>query len=340
MADVRLMPAVLRHDLSRIDLQPGDTDYEPVACLEEAGVPVETVCRSRMPWIDGTLRGRRVRPGIGMHWGAERIGRETVYHSEPGPGGVLCFIFALEGGWRDVFQGREACERSSGQMSILNTAGFVRHHCLPSPNAWHLCIVVERGQVEAWFAREKTEGARRLLRLIRGEGAPHYTLPFAPGVRAALEAVRDCPYRGICRALALEARCNDLIVRCVEALSGGGAELAGAAGPHGDAVRIRAAAEVLDRNLENPPSLGELARLVGINECYLKRGFRQVFDTTPFGYLRTRRMERARHLLETGQATVIEASTFVGHRNPSHFASMFRRQFGANPHRFKRRDRP
>ncbi len=51
------------------------------------------------------------------------------------------------------------------------------------------------------------------------------------------------------------------------------------------------------RNISNPPSLIELARQVGINECTLKRGFRQIFGNTMFGYLHDYRMEQARQLL-------------------------------------------
>jgi AraC-like DNA-binding protein len=60
-----------------------------------------------------------------------------------------------------------------------------------------------------------------------------------------------------------------------------------------------------------------------------------VFGTTVFGYLRARRMERARALLEAGKATVLEAAALVGYSNPSNFAAAFRREFGVNPKAFQ-----
>ena len=88
--------------------------------------------------------------------------------------------------------------------------------------------------------------------------------------------------------------------------------------------------------LESPPTVEALARQVGLSETTLKRGFHQVFNTTVFGYLRGRRMERAREALQSGEATVLESAALVGYSNPSNFASAFRRQFGVNPKQFQR----
>jgi len=52
-----------------------------------------------------------------------------------------------------------------------------------------------------------------------------------------------------------------------------------------DIDRIHYAKEILIQRLNNPPSLMELARLVGLNERKLKIGFREVFKTTAFSYL-------------------------------------------------------
>jgi AraC-like DNA-binding protein len=98
-----------------------------------------------------------------------------------------------------------------------------------------------------------------------------------------------------------------------------------------DVERIHYAGEVLLTRLENPPSLMELARIVGINDHKLKTGFRQVFDTTVFGYLHERRMERSRQLLDAGELTVTEAARAVGFANRGYFAASFRRKFGVNP---------
>lgn len=60
-----------------------------------------------------------------------------------------------------------------------------------------------------------------------------------------------------------------------------------------DCDRLYLAQTILRDRLDNPPSLKELAQKISLNECTLKRGFRQLFDTTVFGYLYQQRMEYA-----------------------------------------------
>ncbi|GAB4372017.1 MAG: hypothetical protein Kow009_08130 [Spirochaetales bacterium] len=80
----------------------------------------------------------------------------------------------------------------------------------------------------------------------------------------------------------------------------------------------------------------ELARMAGINVTKLKIGFKEIFDTTVFGCLRARRMERARELLEDGSLPVSEIAFLIGYNSLSHFALAFRRAFGVNPLRYKK----
>lgn len=94
---------------------------------------------------------------------------------------------------------------------------------------------------------------------------------------------------------------------------------------------IHLAKEILQRRMDDPPSLLELARLAGLNDRKLKQGFRQVFGTTVFGYLHDYRLEQARQLLSTDTMSVAEVAYAVGFSNRSYFAIAFRRKFGVNP---------
>lgn len=104
-----------------------------------------------------------------------------------------------------------------------------------------------------------------------------------------------------------------------------------------DVERIHYARDILLERLNHPPSLLELARLVGINDCKLKAGFRQVFGTTVFGYLHDCRLEQARQLLSAGEMSVAAAAQSVGYANRSHFAIAFRKKYGINPSTYRKR---
>lgn len=106
---------------------------------------------------------------------------------------------------------------------------------------------------------------------------------------------------------------------------------------HADKDALIEAARFLEDNLGDDHSLRAISRTVHLNEFKLKKGFRQRFGKTVFGYLRQKRMEHARHLLIRGDATVLAIANQVGYSNPSHFARAFRDAFGLNPREVSRR---
>jgi len=94
---------------------------------------------------------------------------------------------------------------------------------------------------------------------------------------------------------------------------------------------IHQAREILDKSLQQAPTLRELARQVGLNERKLNEGFQEVFQTTPFQYLRNRRLEQAKHLLMDTNQSVQEVAYSVGYASCSKFTVAFRQKFGVNP---------
>ena len=102
-----------------------------------------------------------------------------------------------------------------------------------------------------------------------------------------------------------------------------------------DVSRIRDARELLVQDMENPPSMAQLARMAGINEKKLKCGFKQVFGVPVFEYFRNYRLEIARELLASGIMNVTEVGMHVGYRSLSHFSEEFRKKYGVTPKRYQ-----
>jgi AraC-like DNA-binding protein len=93
-------------------------------------------------------------------------------------------------------------------------------------------------------------------------------------------------------------------------------------------ARIRS---VLAGRLEDPPSLGELGRLVGCSPFHLSRQFSQETGSTIQQCLREMRLERAAELLRSGECNVTEAAMRVGYSSLSHFTVAFREVYGCCP---------
>ena len=98
-----------------------------------------------------------------------------------------------------------------------------------------------------------------------------------------------------------------------------------------DHRRLIEAKELLTVRIDNPPTIVELSQLIGINEYKLKKGFKEVFGTTVFGYVHQHRMERAKRLLLETDQPAKEIAYTIGYSSPQHFSNAFKKEFGVSP---------
>ncbi len=170
--------------------------------------------------------------------------------------------------------------------------------------------------------------------LEEGRSQPYNDLGIiTPAMRLALNQIINCPYQGLTKQIYLEGKCLELIALKLEQLAAGPTAGSITLKPD-DCDRIYHARDILTLNPDNPPTLLELARQVGLNDCTLKKGFRQIFGTTAFGYLHSHRMEQAKMLLLEQKLPVGQVVQAVGYASRSAFVAAFRKQFGVNPSAF------
>lgn len=157
-------------------------------------------------------------------------------------------------------------------------------------------------------------------------------LPGHPQIVKLFEQIRDCSYAGPLRHLYLEGKCYELIATYLDQAEMNVSSGRSSSKLSAEDIRcLHFAREMLAHSWRTPPSLLELARSAGLNDYKLKAGFKELFGTTVFGYIRHLRLNEARRLLEGGEATVSQAAFRVGYLNLSHFAAAYRRTFGHNP---------
>jgi AraC-like DNA-binding protein len=98
-----------------------------------------------------------------------------------------------------------------------------------------------------------------------------------------------------------------------------------------DREKIVQAREILLQHIGEPLTIKELSRKVAINECYLKKGFKEMFGTTIFDFYQGQRMEHARYLLYEKGLSVTEVSVMLGYSSISHFSTAFKKHTGLKP---------
>jgi len=74
---------------------------------------------------------------------------------------------------------------------------------------------------------------------------------------------------------------------------------------------------------------------VGINEYKLKKGFKETFGTTVFGYLSDTRLDIAKNELLANRKTAGELALELGYSSLQHFSGAFKKKFGASPSKLK-----
>ena len=98
-----------------------------------------------------------------------------------------------------------------------------------------------------------------------------------------------------------------------------------------DKERILYAREYLLAHMDNPPTIPELARIAGVNEYKLKKGFREVFGNSIFAYLTDYKLEQARMQLLEKTKTATELFQELGYSSVQHFSKAYKNKFGVSP---------
>ena len=159
-------------------------------------------------------------------------------------------------------------------------------------------------------------------------------LPLCGKTRMVLEALLNQTYTGSLENIYINAQTQMLLLYSLDCMLGEkeidvvnckflANEL--------DREKIVKAREVLIQHIGEPITIKELSRKVAINECYLKKGFKEMFGTTIFDFYQSQRMEHAKYLLYEKGLSVTEVSILLGYSSISHFSTAFKKHTGLKP---------
>ncbi|MFC9733881.1 helix-turn-helix transcriptional regulator [Streptomyces roseolus] len=107
--------------------------------------------------------------------------------------------------------------------------------------------------------------------------------------------------------------------------------------PLDDLRRLRRARDRMDREYAQPLDVAALARTALMSTGHFARSFRAAFGETPYGYLMTRRIERAKALLRRGDLSVTDVCMEVGCTSLGSFSSRFTQLVGETPSAYRAR---
>lgn len=176
-----------------------------------------------------------------------------------------------------------------------------------------------------------------LRRLAEGTGSQPFALPGRIDQRFGLliEDLMRNPYTNGAARLYREAKGLEMIAMLIDGLDQRNA-INYTRWKRRDVDAVEDARARLVSDLEEAPSLVELAQAVGMSATKLKRGFRDLFGTTITETLSEARLQRARHLLETSGLPLKTIALHCGFCDAASLSHAFVRRFGVTPGRARR----
>jgi AraC-like DNA-binding protein len=103
-----------------------------------------------------------------------------------------------------------------------------------------------------------------------------------------------------------------------------------------DLAALRRVRDRIDREYAQPLDVEALARGAHMSAGHLSRQFRLAYGESPYGYLMTRRIERAMTLLRRGDLSVTEVCFAVGCSSLGTFSTRFTELVGITPSAYRR----
>jgi len=160
------------------------------------------------------------------------------------------------------------------------------------------------------------------------------TLPLCKKTRQILNALLNHSYTDAFANIYVNAQMQILLLYGIDCLLGEKEESVFKSkflANQDDREKIIRARGILLEHIGEPLTIKALSRKVAINECYLKKGFKEIFGTTIFDFYQGQRMEHAKFLLCEKGLSVTEVSLSLGYSSISHFSTAFKKHTGIKP---------
>ncbi|MBB6109824.1 AraC-type DNA-binding protein [Mucilaginibacter lappiensis] len=170
-------------------------------------------------------------------------------------------------------------------------------------------------------------------KILKGEPAALSAdnLSINLAIQSCINAVVSCKFVGPLKKMFLLSKAIEILVLQAESYNQLLSPIKIYAKTDYDKERLVYARDYLMQHMEVPPSLSQLARAAGINEYKLKRGFKEMFGATVFGYLAESRLELAKIDLLEAHKSVTEIAFELGYSSVQHFSTAFKKKFGVAP---------
>ena len=248
---------------------------------------------------------------------------------------MVRFHFGMKGNYSFHYkQLNQSFHLIGGHHNIMYTKGFdievynrtleIETFGIDFPKELFIQFTQQANEPLQRFAQHIVEGKNTLI-------SEHWGA-IDPAIQQVIQQVVHCKYSGDLKKLFLLSKSIELLVLCADAYQVAESKKQAFIRNNTDKEKIIAVRDIINERLNDPPNLSQIAKMVGLNEYKLKRGFKEMFNTTVFGYLSDQRLHLAKQYLRDTQKTAAEIALDLGYATPQHFNNAFKKRFGCTPH--------
>lgn len=183
---------------------------------------------------------------------------------------------------------------------------------------------------------QEVEVFSKSLNSLVNPGAPYVEGPIfymSPEMLTAVDKIFNTSYTGTTRMMFIRSQVMELLAHFFANISSIKLDTDI---PDSDRDKLYQAKEILTNNMDAPPSLSELSKLIGLNSFKLKKNFKALFGVPVFKYLQSQRLDKAHALLSNTDMSIQEVAEVVGYESMSSFSSAFLGRFGVRPSEIKK----
>ncbi|MBD2755629.1 helix-turn-helix transcriptional regulator [Spirosoma validum] len=266
---------------------------------------------------------------MNMHW---QTGADFTLF-DPTPADSISINFVLEGAIHSRFKGlsHELPMRSRTHNLIHSPESGHVNHIKGGQTLSMLLIDLKKDFFASSIGHSDTwsEAILNDLEHERPFSGVCGTQTITPQMLCLIDDIHNCRAVGPMRNLLIQSRVLELIALqidqfrkpavCTEDI------------PVQEVEKLYQLKAYLEVNFLEDHSLAQLSRFCALNEFKVKKGFKQLFDTTVFNYLRKLRMDYAGQLLRHHALSVDEVADRLGYEHSQHFSIAFKKFTGQTP---------
>lgn len=262
--------------------------------------------------------------------------KKALHFTEQSNKPTVGMYFSLEGVSGAYPSDREGVRLTSNQHVLGYQPNFDGYYLIESTFNHNLGIELEQDFFERLLSNELDCLQRFADKMKKGQPADlsPYPLPISSRQKAILLDLFNCNYTGHLQELYFEAKIMELFLlqaEQAESFMGRKPILIKPA----EIDKLHNARQFVKLNMFEHISLQQVARAAGLNDFKLKKGFKELFGTTVFGYLNELKMNHAKRLLLDGGITIGDLAFDLGYSEAHNFTKAFKRHFGYPPGELK-----